>query len=234
MSVPTVSPKGDYGPVVLTPIVRLFEPRGRQLFETVVVEGSRPLTFEELHLPHWLVLYETDLAPSYSDSANLHAMARDRALVYVDDHLIGTLSRSHNINDVSIEKPYGQKLKILVENQGRLNFGSGLRDYKVSQLTQLCKRQKIHVLFIHSMLFVHSSSSGCDGGVFKQRSPAWPLENDRIPLGHCRPSSRRVRSICKRNAVRRPSRASRRLCHLRSTNGHLSEHRWLGQRSCFR
>ncbi|KAF3427304.1 hypothetical protein E2986_05050, partial [Frieseomelitta varia] len=130
VSVPTVSPKGDYGPVVLTPVVRLFEPRGRQLFETVVVEGSKPLTFEELNLPHWLVLYETDLAPSYSDSANLHAMARDRALVYVDDHLIGTVSRSHNIYDVSIEKPYGQKLKLLVENQGRLNYGSGLRDYK--------------------------------------------------------------------------------------------------------
>ncbi|KAK1127845.1 hypothetical protein K0M31_003336 [Melipona bicolor] len=130
MSVPTASPKGDYGPVVLTPIVRLFEPRGRQLFETVVVEGSKPLTFEELNLPHWLVLYETDLAPSYSDPANLHAMVRDRALVYVDDHLIGTLSRSHNIYDVSIENPYGRKLKLLVENQGRLNYGSGLRDYK--------------------------------------------------------------------------------------------------------
>ena len=130
MSVPTVSPKGDYGPVVLAPVVRLFEPRGRQLFETVIVEGSKPLTFEELHLPHWLVLYETDLAPSYSDAANLHAMVRDRALVYVDDHLIGTLSRSHNIYDVSIEKPYGQRLKLLVENQGRLNYGSGLRDYK--------------------------------------------------------------------------------------------------------
>ncbi|KOX75741.1 Beta-galactosidase [Melipona quadrifasciata] len=131
VSVPTASPKGDYGPVVLTPIVGLFEPRGRQLFETVVVEGSKPLTFEELNLPHWLVLYETDLVtPSYSDPANLHAMVRDRALVYVDDHLIGTLSRSHSIYDVSIENPYGRKLKLLVENQGRLNYGSGLRDYK--------------------------------------------------------------------------------------------------------
>ena len=61
------------------------------------------------------------------------------------------------------------------------------------------------------------------------------MENDRIPLGHCRSSSQRVRvSICERNTVRRTGRASWRLRHVRSTVRHLLEHRWLGQRSRFR
>ena len=136
-SVPTVSPKGDYGPIFLTPVLKLFEPIGRQLLGTVPVESLVPLTFETLGLSHWLVLYETDLVTNPSDPEDLHAMVRDRALVYVDDHLVGTLSRTNKVYDIlSLEEPYGQKLKILVENQGRLNYGSGLYDYKgISNVT---------------------------------------------------------------------------------------------------
>ncbi|XP_017762867.1 PREDICTED: beta-galactosidase [Eufriesea mexicana] len=133
MTVPTVSPKGNYGPVVLSPILKLLEETGRQLFGTAVVQTSDPLTFEALGLPHWLVLYETNVEPKQqypSDPAILHAMVRDRGLVYVDDYLIGTLSRINNIYDLVVEQPYEQKLGILVENQGRLNYGFGLHDFK--------------------------------------------------------------------------------------------------------
>lgn len=132
VSLPTVSPKGDYGSILLSPILKLFEPQGRQLFGTIIVQGSHPLTFEALGLSHWLVLYETNIIHSPKDPAILHAKVRDRALVYVDDHLVGTLSRTSNIYHLSIEEPYGQKLKLLIENQGRLNYGNGLRDFKVS------------------------------------------------------------------------------------------------------
>lgn len=130
---PSPSPKGDYGTVLLVPILQLFEPRARQLFGTITVEATNPLTFEELGLPHWLVLYETDLVRGRPDPAILRAKVRDRALVYVDDHLVGFLSRTDNIYDINIKDLYGRRLKLLVENQGRLNYGSGLRDYKVSQ-----------------------------------------------------------------------------------------------------
>lgn len=129
---PSPSPKGDYGTVLLVPILQLFEPRARQLFGTITVEATNPLTFEELGLPHWLVLYETDLVRGRPDPAILRAKVRDRALVYVDDHLVGFLSRTDNIYDINIKDLYGRRLKLLVENQGRLNYGSGLRDYKVS------------------------------------------------------------------------------------------------------
>lgn len=132
MPVPTVSPKGDYGPVLLSPVFELFEPAGRQLFGTPTIGGSDPLTFEALGMPHWLVLYETDLVNSNSDPMILHGIVRDRALVYIDNYLVGTLSRTNKIYDLSIQNPYGRKLQLLVENQGRLNYGSGLHDFKVS------------------------------------------------------------------------------------------------------
>ncbi|XP_017787650.1 PREDICTED: beta-galactosidase-like [Habropoda laboriosa] len=129
-SIPTVSPKGDYGSILLSPVLKLFEPLGRQLFGTISVEGSEPLTFETLGLPYWLVLYEADIVRTTWDPAILHALVRDRALVYVDDQLVGTLSRTNKMYDLAIEEPYGQKLKLLVENQGRLNYGNGLHDFK--------------------------------------------------------------------------------------------------------
>ncbi|XP_033201569.2 beta-galactosidase [Bombus vancouverensis nearcticus] len=133
---PSPSPKGDYGTVLLVPILQLFEPRAQQLFGTITVEATNPLTFEKLGLPHWLVLYETDLVRGRPDPAILRAKVRDRALVYVDDHLVGFLSRTDNIYDINIKDLYGRRLKLLVENQGRLNYGSGLRDYKgVSEVT---------------------------------------------------------------------------------------------------
>ncbi|XP_031837922.1 beta-galactosidase [Nomia melanderi] len=136
MSLPSASPKGDYGSVRLFPVVNLFEPLGRHLLASIVAEKSEPLTFESLGLSNWLMLYEADLIGNFADPANLHANVRDRGMVYVDDYLVGTLSRTENIYNIAMEIPYARKLKILVENQGRLNFGKGLHDYKgVSNVT---------------------------------------------------------------------------------------------------
>ncbi|XP_076620874.1 beta-galactosidase [Colletes latitarsis] len=133
---PTVSAKGNYGSIYLSPIFNLLEPDGRSRFATIVIQEKEPQTFEALNMPHWLVLYETNLHARPLDPTVLHAIVRDRALVYVDDNLIGTLSRTDNIYDISIESPYQHNLKLLVENQGRLNYGSGLRDFKgISSVT---------------------------------------------------------------------------------------------------
>ena len=91
-----------------------------------------PPTFEQLGLAHLLVLYETDLPATGQDPAVLYANTRDRALVYVDSRLAGTLSRIHDIYTMPLEEPYGKKLQMLVENQGHLNYGSVVEDFKVS------------------------------------------------------------------------------------------------------
>lgn len=99
-----------------------------------VVAAETPLTFEALHQYSGLVLYETDLPeleidPTWMKVGDL----RDRALVFVDEFYVGTLSRENAINSLPINAGLGKKLQILVENQGRINFNV-FNDVKVSAL----------------------------------------------------------------------------------------------------
>ncbi|XP_046827579.1 beta-galactosidase [Vespa crabro] len=130
ISLPTVSPKGDYGPILLEPVLDLFEPKSRELFGSPIVFTSHPPTFEEIGLPHWLVLYETNIPSNIKNTMILNALTKDRALIYVDSELVGTLSRMKNIYSLPLVNPHGQSLKILVENQGHLNYGNEIHDFK--------------------------------------------------------------------------------------------------------
>lgn len=129
MSLPTVSPKGNYGPVLLEPILKLLD--SRSPFVTRRVTGDQPETFEALSINQGFVLYETNLPPVIADPAIMQASTRDRALVYVDNQLCGILSRTDKLFTIPLERPYGRHLSLLVENQGRLNFGNEIRDFKV-------------------------------------------------------------------------------------------------------
>lgn len=131
MSLPTASPKGNYGPVLLEPVLKLLD--SRSPFVVVQATGDQPKTFEALSVNQGFVLYETNLPLSLSDPAILRATTKDRALIYVDDRLCGTLSRIDKIFTMPLESPYGRRLSLLVENQGRLNFGNEIHDFKVSR-----------------------------------------------------------------------------------------------------
>ncbi|XP_078050628.1 beta-galactosidase [Augochlora pura] len=130
MSLPSASPKGHYGPTRLSAVANLLEPPGRRMFASVVLVNEEPQTFEALGLSHWLVLYETILYNTHTDPLILHANVHDRGLVYVNDNLSGVLSRSDNSYNIAITNTYGYNFKLLVENQGRLNYGNGLHDFK--------------------------------------------------------------------------------------------------------
>lgn len=131
MSLPTVSPKGNYGPVLLEPIQKLLD--SQSPFAVIRETRDLPKTFEALSVNQGLVLYETNLPPSISDPTILRAVTKDRALVYVDNRLRGTLSRIDKIFTIPLESPYRGRLSLLVENQGRLNFGNEIHDLKVSK-----------------------------------------------------------------------------------------------------
>lgn len=80
------------------------------------------------------VLYETalpilELDPTEIVVNKLH----DRALVYVDQEYVGGLSRGNNIYSLSVHPGLGNKLQILVENQGRINYAVA-DDFKVKFL----------------------------------------------------------------------------------------------------
>ncbi|XP_011706917.1 PREDICTED: beta-galactosidase, partial [Wasmannia auropunctata] len=134
MSLPTASPKGNYGPVFLEPVLKLLD--SRSPFVMIQETSDQPKTFEALSVNQGFVLYESNLPPSFSDPAILRAMTMDRALVYVDNRLCGTLSRIDKIFTIPLVNPYGRRLSLLVENQGRLNFGNEIHDFKgISNVT---------------------------------------------------------------------------------------------------
>jgi len=135
MSLPIASPKGNYGPVLLEPVQKLLD--SRSPFAVIRATGVQPKTFEALSVNQGFVLYETNLSPFMSDPAILQATTKDRALVYVDDQLCGTLSRIDKIFTIPLESPYGRRLSLLVENQGRLNYGNEIHDFKVSKSVKI-------------------------------------------------------------------------------------------------
>jgi beta-galactosidase len=116
--------------VILKPVNSILSDEGRRILGSRPINSNYLLTFEELNQFSGLVLYETILPKFTRDPAYLEISdLRDRALVYVDGEFIGTLSRENVISKVPLSGYEGLKLSILVENQGRLNFGV-TDDYK--------------------------------------------------------------------------------------------------------
>lgn len=124
---PAPAPKAAYGMVELA--------RTAALFDRLDVLGApksadRPLSLEELGRPFGFVLHETDLpAPG---PVVLHAeQVRDRAQVFVDGQPVGVLERENHEHALAFTVPRpGARLAVLVENQGRVNYGQGLHDRK--------------------------------------------------------------------------------------------------------
>jgi beta-galactosidase len=111
--------------VVLSPINTILSEDGRKILGSRAITSNSLLTFEELNQFSGFVLYETYLPSKFTrDPAILEVMdLRDRAFVYVDGELIGTLSRENYISKLPLCAGFeGSKLSILVENQGRINF----------------------------------------------------------------------------------------------------------------
>ncbi|MEV6010984.1 beta-galactosidase [Streptomyces sp. NPDC051976] len=94
------------------------------------VSGPRPLTMEELGQDFGFVLYGTRLP----DAGTTHLyvdQVRDRAQVFVDGAAVGVLERESHHKALTFTAPRaGARLEVLVENQGRVNYGQGIHDRK--------------------------------------------------------------------------------------------------------
>ncbi|XP_045519117.1 CAD protein isoform X2 [Pieris brassicae] len=126
---PTISKKGAYGAVNLTPKVELLSNDGRtnlgKKYNTVT--GKKLPTFEELKQFSGLMLYETSL----NGNGLLEIRKpRDWIFVYVDNRFQGVINRRYKAYSLNIESSGRSSLSLLVENQGRINYGPKLHDYK--------------------------------------------------------------------------------------------------------
>jgi beta-galactosidase len=87
------------------------------------ISNKTPLTFEDLKQPYGFVLYSTTLQPHASNILKFESL-NDYGIIFLNDKFIGVLDR--RLNQDSIQLPASasnDKLEVLVENMGRINFG---------------------------------------------------------------------------------------------------------------
>ncbi|MFI9152276.1 beta-galactosidase family protein [Streptomyces sp. NPDC053367] len=92
--------------------------------------SERPLTMEQLGQDFGFVLYETVL-PHAGPALLEIEQVRDRAQVFLDGRPVGVLERENHEHALAFTVPRaGARLSLLVENQGRVNYGQGIHDRK--------------------------------------------------------------------------------------------------------
>lgn len=128
---PPATPKFAYGFVTLrkagnvSSLLDILSPMGP-------VKSQYPLTFEMVKQYYGYVLYRTTLPRDLSEPTPLGSPlngVHDRAYVSVNGVFQGLLERDTALV-MSITGQQGDTVDILVENMGRVNFGSKINDFK--------------------------------------------------------------------------------------------------------
>ena len=116
-------------PIITVPKFELkeFAPFNRNQH---LIPSVNPKTFEEMDLGWGMTYYVTAL-PEVPVQSTLTLEAHDYAQVFIDDVYIGKIDRVKNEKSLSLPPvKKGQKLAILVEAMGRINFGRAIKDFK--------------------------------------------------------------------------------------------------------
>ncbi|KAG5672448.1 hypothetical protein PVAND_002576 [Polypedilum vanderplanki] len=110
--------------VHLKPYSVLLDLNGRRHLSSFTVTSLNPMTFEALNQNSGFILYETKLPNVKRDPVLLKINElRDRAYIYVNRQFVGVLSRENKIDSLPISSMLGEDLQIIVENEGRINYG---------------------------------------------------------------------------------------------------------------
>jgi beta-galactosidase len=128
--VPQPVPKVKLPDVFLKPQSVLLDTNGRRHLSNYTKKSPKPQTFEALNQYSGFVLYETKLPKVSRDPAMLKINdLRDRAYIYVNRQFVGVLSRENKISSIPLSLTLGDELQVLVENEGRINYGTA-NDFK--------------------------------------------------------------------------------------------------------
>jgi len=120
------TPKKAYGKLTLNESADLFD---NLLNLSKPVQGSHPKTMEELGADFGFILYSTII--DYPIEAPLIVEPlRDRTLIFVNGELKGVKERDRQNDEIIISCQKGETLKIdiLIENMGRVNYGTEMAD----------------------------------------------------------------------------------------------------------
>lgn len=119
--VPAQIPVVQLAPIHLTASANLLTLAER--IKPVVCDT--PQTFETLNQGNGYVLYSRKFSEPVKGELDLKGL-RDYALIYINGKKVAELNRQQNKFTSDIEIPLNGKLDILVENMGRINYGSAI------------------------------------------------------------------------------------------------------------
>ena len=122
------SKKAAYGKVRFTERAYLFE----QLEAlSKPITSTYPPYMEEIGQNYGYILYSTVVPKGLEEDRLFLDNVADRALVYLDGKKIATVDRNEPMPDVLFDTEDGdRRLDILVENRGRINYGTDIGDRK--------------------------------------------------------------------------------------------------------
>jgi beta-galactosidase len=112
-------------PVISIPSIKLSEIIDISALKDKIIPviNDKPLTFEELNQGHGYVLYSKKFQQPISGKLEINGL-RDFATIYVNGQKTGEMNRYFNNYSLDIDIPANATLEILVENMGRINYGS--------------------------------------------------------------------------------------------------------------
>ena len=119
-------------PVIDVPQFELgeFVPLAYGCSEAGAPDDPSDLTFESHGLGWGSMYYATEL-PELQQPSRLTLDVHDYAQVFINDRFIGKIDRVKNEKSITLPPAAkGDKLQILVEAMGRINFGRAIKDYK--------------------------------------------------------------------------------------------------------
>ena len=136
-NIPPATPKTAYGQIQADQYDTLSN-SPNLIYRSVV--GDNPITMEELTQTFGFINYTKSFQPLAGKTTSQLTIfgLRDRAVVYINEQKQGILERTQgkdvnltlNISFPSQVPASGLRLSIIVENMGRINYGSFLNDSK--------------------------------------------------------------------------------------------------------
>ena len=112
-------------PVITLPAIQLN--KSMDLFDVkrtlYSVGADTPLSFESLNQGNGYVLYNKGFSEPIRGTLQIKGL-RDFAVVYVDGKKVAVLNRAKKQYTATVDIPFNGTLDILVENMGRINYGS--------------------------------------------------------------------------------------------------------------
>ena len=95
-----------------------------------IAESRNVQTFEEMNMGYGSMIYNTDL-PETANGSVLRINGHDYVQVFVGGRYIGKIDRTKNEHSLQLPaSKKGDKLTMLVEGMGRINFGHAIKDFK--------------------------------------------------------------------------------------------------------